>query len=107
MDEFTRGAGIVVHRTDIPVRGGTRSPNAKHMLFGKQEGRCAGCEREYSFKDMEVYHNVSKFKGGHDIDENPQLLCGHCTRAKGKGKTMPELKATLVGMGVLGRRAGP
>ena len=35
----------------------------KHVLFGQQEGRCAGC--------------------GTDHPDNLQLLCSHCNRVKG------------------------
>ena len=101
LDAFTKGAGIVRHRSDIPRRNVRRTRGIKHKLYGKQEGKCAGCGREYSFKDMEMDHVVPRSKGGQDDDSNLQLLCGHCNRVKGDRLTMPELKAKLEKLGVV------
>ena len=43
IEKWTKGAGKVIHRTDIPIRKGNRSKNIKHQLFGMQEGRCNLC----------------------------------------------------------------
>lgn len=105
LDAFTKGAGLVRHRSDIPRRNVHRSKGMKHRLYGKQEGECTGCGRYYSFKDMEMDHIVPKTKGGQDDDSNLQLLCGHCNRVKGGRLTMPELRTRLVEIGVIKVRA--
>ena len=100
MDKYTKGAGILIHRTDIPIRKGNRSKNIKHQLFGMQEGRCNMCNHEMDFRHMEVDHVIPRAKGGPDDDTNLQLLCGHCNRIKGAG-TMAEAKVRLKELGVL------
>ena len=73
-----------IHRTDVPGdRGGTRSRNIKHVLYGTQEGKCSGCLTHFPFQNFEVDHIIPKSKGGADTDENLQLLCGYCNRVKG------------------------
>ncbi len=99
MDKFTKGAGILIHRTDIPIRKGNRSKNIKHQLFGMQEGRCNLCRHEIEFRHMEVDHVIPRAKGGADDDSNLQLLCGHCNKVKGD-RTMAEAKTRLAGLGL-------
>lgn len=94
LDKYTKGAGILIPRTDIPMREGNRSKNIKHQLFGMQEGRCALCQHEMDFRHMEIDHVIPRAKGGPDDDTNLQLLCGHCNRVKGKG-TMAEARVRL------------
>ena len=79
--------GYVTHRTDIPRRADIDAPipyrqNA-HVLFGQQEGRCAGCKTVFDFKLFEVDHVVPRSRGGHDHIDNLQMLCSHCNRLKG------------------------
>ena len=79
--------GYVTHRTDIPQRTDIDAPipyrqNA-HVLFGQQEGRCAGCKTVFDFKLFEVDHVVPRSRGGHDHIDNLQMLCSHCNRLKG------------------------
>lgn len=100
MDKYTKGAGILIHRTDIPIRKGNRSKNIKHQLFGMQEGRCNLCHHEIDFRHMEVDHVIPRAKGGPNDDTNLQLLCGHCNRVKGKG-TMAEARVRLVELGIV------
>lgn len=100
IEKWTKGAGDVIHRTDIPVRKGSRSKDIKHQLFGVQEGRCNLCEHEIEFRHMEVDHKIPRAKGGPDDDTNLQLLCGHCNRIKGKG-TMAEAKVRLAELGIV------
>ena len=73
-----------VHRTDIPLdRGGERSKNIKHILYGVQEGICNGCQIHFPYVNLTVDHIVPKSKGGADVDENLQLLCARCNSVKG------------------------
>ena len=74
-------------RTDIPQRTdvGKLPPykTHKHTLYGKQEGKCAGCGHHFPFQNFTVDHIVAKSKGGTDHIENLQLLCNHCNSVKG------------------------
>ena len=78
MDEFTKNAGIVTNRTDIPKRKGKRSKDIKCTLYGKQEGKCNGCKKWTEIRLMDVDHIVPISKGGINDDENLQLLCHSC-----------------------------
>ena len=100
MDKFIKGAGVLIHRTDIPKRRSHRSRDIKHKLYGFQEGRCNMCGHEIDFRHMEVDHIIPKSKGGQDDDSNLQLLCGHCNRVKGKD-TMEEAKVRLAKLGIV------
>ena len=100
LDKFTKGAGVLVHRTDIPKRKGKRSKDIKHKLFGVQEGQCKLCCHVMEFRHMEVDHIEPIAKGGPDDDGNLQLLCGHCNRVKGKG-TMEEARVRLIDLGII------
>ncbi len=88
----------VDHRTDIPRRTDQCPlPNYrthKHMLYGLQEGVCAGCQVHFPFRNLTVDHKTPRSRGGGDHFENLQLLCGACNSAKGDG-TMAELLAKL------------
>ena len=99
IDKFIKGAGILVQRTDIPIRKGNRSKNIKHQLFGIQEGRCNLCKHEIEFRHMEVDHIIPRAIGGPDDDTNLQLLCGHCNRVKGTG-TMEEARVRLAELNI-------
>ncbi len=85
--DLTTQAAKVIHRTDIPKRTdvGELPPykTHKHTLYGKQEGRCAGCQHHFPFQNFTVDHIVPRSKGGTDHLENLQLLCNHCNSVKG------------------------
>lgn len=80
-DEF------VTPRTDIPRRTDIDEPKDyrthKHVLYGEQEGYCAGCRVHFEFRNFTVDHVIPKSKGGTDHKANLQLLCGHCNSVKG------------------------
>ena len=69
------------HRTD----GGDRkkSANIRDILYNKQDGKCEGCRERYPLRNLETDHIHPRSKGGADVDENLQLLCGFCNRTKG------------------------
>ena len=76
--------GYVTARSDIPRRD-VPIPyrQNKHVIYGQQEGLCAGCAGDFPFKLFEVDHIVPRSRGGTDHLDNLQLLCGHCNRVKG------------------------
>ncbi len=78
---------LVTARTDIPRRTDIEAPvhyrKNKHVLFGRQEGRCNGCKTEFPFRIFEVDHVIPQSGGGTDHLDNLQLLCSHCNRIKG------------------------
>ncbi len=55
----------------------------KHVLFGMQEGKCAGCRSEYHFRNLTIDHREPRSKGGSDHLQNLQLLCNWCNSVKG------------------------
>ena len=79
--------GYVTARTDIPRRTDIDAPipyrQNKHVLFGQQEGLCAGCRVMFPFRNFTVDHIVPQSRGGTDHLENLQLLCGACNSLKG------------------------
>ena len=82
----------VLVRTDAPVRTDVTEtavhrqlPKAhthKHELYGKQEGKCAGCHYFLPFRNMTIDHIVPQARGGTDAKENLQLLCNACNSTK-------------------------
>ena len=91
-------AGMVTERADIPMRTDIEVPIPyrlnKHVLFGQQEGLCAGCRSEFPYRAFEVDHVIPQSRGGTDHIDNLQLLCSSCNRIKGN-RTMEYLMARL------------
>ena len=89
---------LVTARTDIPRRTDIAVPipyrKQKHVLFGEQEGKCAGCKILFPFPNLTIDHVVPRARGGTDHLENLQLLCGACNSIKGD-REMAYLMARL------------
>ena len=66
--------------------GSKRSSNEviKRRLYRKQSGCCKGCKVKLPERNFELDHIVPRAIGAPDVDDNLQLLCGACNRAKGK-----------------------
>ena len=96
----------VIHRTDIPRRTDLGDlphyRTHKHTLFGKQEGRCAGCDTAFPFRNFTVDHIVPRSKGGHDHLDNLQLLCNACNSQKGS-RSQEEFLVRLQAAGLRSR----
>lgn len=97
-DLGSRGQPIL--RKDIPKRTDIdhkKKPNKedKQLLYGKQNGNCAGCEIHFPHvRHFDIDHIIPQSQGGgHELD-NLQLLCGSCNSMKGD-RPMEYLKAKL------------
>ena len=79
--------GFVTSREDVPQRTDIDSPKDyrthKHVIYGEQEGHCAGCRTHFEFRHLTVDHVIPRSKGGTGHKSNLQLLCGHCNSVKG------------------------
>ena len=95
---------LVTVRTDVPKRTDMGElPNYrthKHVLYGKQEGKCGGCRSLFQFRNFTIDHIIPDVKGGTDHPENLQLLCGACNSAKG-ANTQEHLISKLKVDGIL------
>ena len=105
--------GYVTVRTDVLQRTDIEAPlpyrKRAHELFGKQEGRCNGCQVDFPFRMFEVDHIVPRSRGGTDHLDNLQMLCSHCNRIKGD-REQAYLITRLIEQGTLkrdGRRLKP
>ena len=78
----------VEHLRKLPPRTdlrGLRTDDAilKPRLYKKQDGECYGCEKKTRIELMDFDHIIASSRGGQNIDENVQLLCGNCNSIKG------------------------
>ena len=100
----------VIVRKDAPERTDDAEERAVEMrlpryqthkteLFGRQEGKCNGCQYPFHFRNLTVDHKKPQSKGGTDHIENLQLLCAACNSSKGTG-TQEELISRLKEQGV-------
>ena len=76
-----------------------RYPTHKPELFGRQEGKCNGCQCPFHFRNLTVDHIKPQSKDGTDHIENLQLLCAACNSTKGTG-TQDALLARLKEQGI-------
>ena len=112
LTENTGILGQIIHRTTPPTRSDPTEPRQihfetlfgvkdksmletlsqgelrrfkthKHVLFGMQEGKCAGCQVSFYFRNMTIDHIKPRSEGGIDHITNLQLLCGACNSTKG------------------------
>ncbi len=103
----TKGAWKkVIMRENFPARtdNGAIMVNKKehaHILYGMQEGHCAGCRHHFPFRNLTLDHQEPKSKGGQDTKTNLQLLCGACNSVKGD-RPMAYLLAWLRKRGIIG-----
>ena len=81
-------------RTDLPQVYLPEGMSEKRWLYGKQEGRCAGCRELMPPKNLTTDHIIPRSKGGHSHLDNYQLLCGWCNSSKGN-RTQEEFLASL------------
>ena len=116
-DEVDKAADLFNPLTDVIVRKDApeRTDNAEEIsvqkrlpryqthkpeLFGRQQGKCNGCQCPFHFRNLTVDHITPQIKDGTDHIENLQLLCAACNSTKGKG-TQAELISRLKEQGVL------
>ena len=101
----------VIVRTDAPERTDNAEEIARQIrlpryqthkpeLFGRQEGKCNGCQYPFYYRNFTVDHIVPQSKLGTDDIENLQLLCGACNSMKGN-RTQEYLIARLREEGIL------
>lgn len=70
-------------RSDGKVLSRQERKLVKQTLYGKQEGRCAGCRRTLEFQDLTLDHIQPLSKGGSHDESNLQLLSIKCNSSKG------------------------
>ena len=68
--------------TLTPVSG---SAAMKKRLYEMQNGRCNAprCSTPMQMRQLEIDHIIPVSKGGHDVEDNCQLLCPWCNKTKG------------------------
>ena len=74
------------------------------LLLEQQEGKCAGCNREYADPRIwEIDHRIPRSEGGVNHHSNRCLLCPPCNRIKSNTLTLTGLRRHNA---KLGRMAG-
>ncbi len=80
-----------------------KKPNIKQILYEKQQGICNGCETPFAIRNLQTDHIKPQAKGGRDIIQNLQLLCGACNSLKGTGN-MADLRKELKRKRIIGTK---
>jgi len=94
-DELNLSEKLGIIRVDLPIKNVSKpSKNIKHILYGKQEGHCTGCNIHFQIVNLTVDHIIPRAKGGQDTDKNLQLLCQRCNSIKGD-RPMSFLKSRI------------
>ncbi len=79
--------GDIHHRWQAPARTDMgKLPDYrthKHILYGRQEGICGGCQVLFPFRNFTIDHKYPRSRGGSDHIDNLWLLCGACNSMKG------------------------
>ena len=90
-------------KRELPMRtdmGKARSKNIRSILYGKQAGNCNLCKRHFEIRDFHIDHIIARNKGGPDVDDNLQLLCGSCNAIK-SDRTMEKARERLKMLGYI------
>lgn len=86
-DDVTKKSGIypyILTRDErhLSIRAFTDS--MKQKVFERQDGVCPKCGEMFDINQMEADHIKPWHEGGKTLEENCQMLCRNCNRAKGK-----------------------
>lgn len=79
MIEYKGSNGI----TGAEVMASTRGKLWELMrwyTYEKQQGKCGDCGEVFEEDEMELHHLIEKAYGGHEDEENLQMLCKACHR---------------------------
>jgi hypothetical protein len=85
-DDVTKKSGIypyILTRDErhLSIRAFTDS--MKQKVFERQDGVCPKCGEMFDINQMEADHIKPWHEGGKTLEENCQMLCRNCNRAKG------------------------
>jgi hypothetical protein len=71
---------LAAGQTGSATRRQAMSLELRHAVFERDGGRCAECDAGF---DLQYDHVIPVAMGGATSEQNLQLLCGACNRAKG------------------------
>lgn len=78
---FERLRRLHAHEEEAATARRQRIPEeVRSLVWARDEGRCVRCGVE---EDLQFDHVIPFARGGGNAEENIQLLCGACNRAKG------------------------
>jgi 5-methylcytosine-specific restriction protein A len=64
------------------ARGNNAAAKLRRAVRKAVSGQCAICLRLFLPSQVDIDHRIPLAKGGEDVDENVQILCKHCHKAK-------------------------